>query len=428
MHTQLEDIYRAYLESTGICTDTRAFLKDSVFIALKGANFDGNDFVEEAIKEGCKAVVSDRRQFESNPNVFVVQDTLKLLQDLANHHRKALDIPVIAITGSNGKTTTKELLTASLSTTYQTFSTPGNFNNHIGLPLSILMMGEDIEMAILEMGDSQEGDVLELCEIAEPDTGIITNIGKDHIGGFGSMEANIRAKKELFDWLAAKGKFAFLRSGDSEVEDIVPEGLKLVRFGGKQDTYQLNLVEDSMFFEFTNENDLLFKTELIGSYNLQNAGYAYAISRFYNVEERNIASAFEAYKPKNNRSQLLETDRNQLILDCYNANPSSVELALENFARIDSSNKTIVLGDMLELGHISDAEHQRIRDLAELQNPAHLVLLGAEFAKTTGKSDTAVFTDKELLNKHIQSLGLEHNLVLLKGSRGMKLETLVESL
>ena len=426
--SQLQSIYTSYLSSTGICTDTRAFKKGSLFIALKGANFNGNDFVEEALEKECIGVVSDRQEFANHKNVFVVNNTLKTLQDLANLHRKTLGIPIIAITGSNGKTTTKELLTAALATTYNTFSTPGNFNNHIGLPLSILMMDKQVEIAILEMGDSQEGDVLELCEIAEPNTGIVTNIGKDHIGGFGSMEANIRAKKELFDWLDKNNKFAFIRKGDAEVEAIAPDSLQLVRFGSDEDQYQLKIVEDALFFQFESESGLKYETKLIGSYNIQNAGYAYSISRYYDVPETRIKQAFEDYEPKNNRSQLLETENNTLILDCYNANPSSVELALENLRDIKRKDTTIVLGDMLELGDISDEEHQRIRALAESLKPNHLLLLGNEFGRTVGSDGTAVFSDKEKLVDHIKALSINNHLVLLKGSRGMKLETLVESL
>ena len=361
----IEELYSIYLNCTHICTDSRKVENKSIFFSLQGDNFNGNTYAEIALNNGCSFAVIDDVNYYKDNRYILVDNTLKTLQDLAKYHRSKLKIPIIGVTGTNGKTTTKELLNAVLSKKYNTLATIGNLNNHIGVPQTILKISKFTEIAIIEMGANHLGEIAELCEIAQPNFGIITNIGKAHLEGFGSIEGIIKTKSELYNWIRKKEGTLFV-NGENPILTNLSENTKRITYGNSSNNnYSANIVAANPYLEVelinknTNKLDKI-KSKLVGSYNFENILAAIAIGNYFSVDKNSIINAIESYTPTNNRSQIIKTEQNRVIMDAYNANPSSMEASINNFATIAFDNKVVILGDMLELGNESEKEHLKI--------------------------------------------------------------------
>ncbi len=418
----IKDLYALYLRTKGISTDTRKITAGSVFFALKGANFNGNKFAEEALRKGAEYAVIDEKEFYIDSRTILVDNVLKTLQLLANYHRKQLDIPFIGLTGSNGKTTTKELMKAVLSTEYKVHATEGNLNNHIGVPLTLLSLKEDTQIAVIEMGANKPGDIRELCEIAEPTHGIITNIGKAHLGGFGGLEGVIKTKTELYEFLRETSGHAFV-NGEDELLMQRSRGISRTTYCTQDfcDVWAKNISSD-LFLEIEYQNRKIH-TKLVGDYNFQNALAAICVGKYFNVSDSQIQQALEQYIPDNNRSQIIKTTRNTLIMDAYNANPTSMEKAILNISK--AQNVLLILGDMKELGKWTKEAHQKIVDLVKTIEGADAVLVGENFSHTQNHNFLTFLTAKDAL-KHFENHPVKGRTILLKGSRSMQLETLSE--
>jgi UDP-N-acetylmuramoyl-tripeptide--D-alanyl-D-alanine ligase len=425
----IKELYAIFTDYPVICTDSRAIIPDSIFFALKGGNFDGNQFVKQSLDGGCAFAVSDDMANEGIHGCIVVENVLKTLQDLAEYHRMEFDIPVLAITGTNGKTTTKELVNAVLSQKYQTVCTEGNLNNHIGVPVTLLNINKSTEIAIIEMGANHPGEIATLCEIAHPGFGLITNIGKAHLDGFGNEEGIRKTKGELYDYIEKNRGVIFYNSDDAILTTMAEKTQRtaLVKYGktvmgAKNDS-------NSFLLDFsTVEPDLTIKTHLAGTYNLNNALAAIAVGKYFETPEADIVSALTEYIPTSNRSQLIASSTNTIIMDAYNANPSSMEAAIDNFARLKAENKLLILGDMLELGNDSLAEHQRIREIIKnhgLWNKGKVILIGEIFSQL-GEDTAICFPAKSEAAKYLETQNIDSHLILLKGSRGIGLETLLK--
>lgn len=430
MNEMRKKILEIFLSCNRVCTDTRKIQKGAVFFALKGDNFNGNKFAHDALNNGCDyAVIDEPNVIPAGDNRYILVDNvLTSLQNLATDYKNTLNAKIVAITGSNGKTTTKELTAKVLGMKYKVAATPGNFNNHIGLPLTILSAPKNTEILLLEMGDNQPGDIKELCEIAEPHYGIITNIGKDHIEGFGTFEGNIKSKDELFQYLQEQGGTILYNSIIPYVPELAERVTHKIPYGsGEAIDLKLESCDPFIVYQETS-GTYNYETKLIGKYNFENLLTAYALGLTFDVTVDDIHQALCNYEPKNNRSQYIQTKAgNDVILDAYNANPSSVEPALENFNELDTSKKKlIILGDMLELGNSSAEEHENIVML--LRNLAFddVVLVGTEFAKVAGDFLSFKSTDDAL--NHFNENPVKERAVLVKGSRGLKLERVLDSL
>lgn len=397
-----------------------------MFFALKGDNFDGNTFTKEAIARGAKFVVIDNPQFQEEPYTILVDNVLKTLQQLASFHRDYLGLKIIALTGSNGKTTTKELINVVLSTTYKTSATIGNLNNHIGVPLTLLSMTKDTEIGIVEMGANHQKEIELLCSIAKPDFGYITNFGKAHLEGFGGIEGVIKGKSEMYTYLISNDKSIFINSDDPTQVEKTSEG-ETIRFGTKPDNESIiTLVKADPFVE-VKFMDTIIQSNLIGAYNFGNISAATAIGNYFHVPVSQIKKAIEGYIPDNNRSQIINKGTTKIILDAYNANPSSMTAALQNLDKQNHPNRMIVLGDMFELGDAAYTEHQSIRNLVESLDFNVKILIGENFYKTKNNTSTIdyfkSFTDfREASEKY----DFENTLILIKGSRGMALERVLD--
>jgi UDP-N-acetylmuramoyl-tripeptide--D-alanyl-D-alanine ligase len=419
-------LHQRFLECTGACTDTRSIAPQSLFFALKGPNFNANAFAGEALTQGSRYAVVDDPAVVKDERFLLVPDVLKALQDLARHHRRTFNIPVIGITGTNGKTTTKELVHAVLSAERPTLATSGNLNNHIGVPLTLLRMNAEHRIAIIEMGANKVGDIAELVAIAEPTHGLITNIGRAHLEGFGSYEGVITAKSEMYGFLGGHNGTLFVNADDALLMKK-SAGMKRVTYGRSAGADTSGDTVSSgpfmaMVFAGRDEEAYHVTTQLIGDYNLPNALAAVAIGQYFGVPDQRVAEALTAYAPSNSRSEFRDTGRNQLVMDAYNANPTSMAAALRNFAEMASDRpKLAILGDMLELGAESRKEHDAIVALVhELKLDAHFV--GPEFQRSTAdRSHPHAAALMEALTKE----PLTGHLVLVKGSRGIKLETVV---
>lgn len=421
----IEELYSIYKSHPFITTDTRNILTDSLFFALKGDNFNGNKFAEDALAKGCSYAVVDEKEYVTNENILLVDNVLKTLQELAKYHRSTFKIPVIGITGTNGKTTSKELINAVLSTQYNTFATKGNLNNHIGVPLSLLSVTPKHEIAIIEMGANHVGEIEFLCNISNPDFGIITNVGKAHLEGFGSFENVIKTKTELYQSIV-KHKGKLFVNADNPILTDKASGIDNIYYGKDENNFVSgNLLENEETLTFTyNKNTI--KTNLVGNYNFENALAAIAIGKYFGIDDNNIKSALESYTPTNNRSQLIKKGSNSIIMDAYNANPVSMKAALLSLAKNLNSKKLAILGDMRELGKYSNDEHKQIIDLlSELNINAYLV--GPEFSKVE-QSSFKTFENADQLSQFIENGKIEDTLLLIKGSRGIKLETVLESI
>lgn len=423
----IDQLYTAFLDHPIICTDSRNILSGSIFFALKGDNFDGNEYALEALEKGATMAVIDDPALQNDERCFYVDNVLITLQELAKHHRKQLKIPLIGITGTNGKTTTKELCGAVLSKKYKTFYTQGNLNNHIGVPLSILSIDKDIEIAVIEMGANHIGEIASLCEISQPDFGLITNIGIAHLEGFGSFENIIKAKTELYHYLVKRPNGLVFVNADNDILTQQLPSLEKITYGQQITDYQYELIEDGAFacLEWKHHK---IQSNLIGSYNTENIMAAICIGGYFKVDTNDITSAIEEYLPTNYRSQVLQTDNNYIILDAYNANPSSMTEAISNFSRLNKENKVVVLGDMFELGDYSEIEHQNIVEFIMQQQFEEVILIGPEFSHTTAKSVFLKFNNVTDVINYLSKHPLKHKSILLKGSRGMKLETLIDVL
>lgn len=409
---EIKQLYNLYSKYFLVDTDTRKIRKNTIFFALKGENFNGNSFAEEAIKKGAILSIVDEKEQVKNSNIILVDNTLETLQKLANYHRKQLSIPLIALTGSNGKTTTKELINAVFLKKYNTTATLGNLNNHIGVPLTLLSMTPNTEIGIIELGANNHKEISFLSNIAEPDFGYITNFGKAHLEGFGSIEGVIKAKCELYDFLIKNNKIIFVNPRD-KVQIEKTKKANTVFFDEA-----IEIIEVNPFVKLK-YNGLEIKSNLIGTYNIDNIMASITIGKYFDVSPEEIKNAIESYIPTNNRSQIIKTENNQIVLDAYNANPTSMKVALENFNLILSS-KTIILGDMFELGKASLTEHQKIVDLATEYNFETIFFVGENFYKT--ETNHYKFKTFEDLRNHLQSSSIKNNYILIKGSRGMKLE------
>lgn len=427
----IEELHVKFLECSGVSTDSRTVPEGCLFFALKGPNFDANTFAGDALKKGARYAVVDDPDISQDDRCLFVPDTLKALQELARYHRRRFDIPVIGITGTNGKTTTKELMAAVLGSTFPTLATTGNLNNHIGVPLTLLRLTGEHKMAIIEMGANKPGDIAELAAIAEPTHGLITNIGKAHLEGFGDYQGVLRTKTELYDAVKAGNGLLFVNSDD-------PVLLREAQ-GARTFTYGTTATAEvhgrtrragqflSLAFVGVDNAEHGADLRLIGDYNLPNALSAVAVGRYFGVPDEKIAKALAAYQPGNNRSQFKDTGKNHLVLDAYNANPTSMAAALENFAHMASDRpKLVILGDMLELGNGSAEEHATIVALVERAG-LRRYFVGPRFSVATGNAPRS-YPDAASLLAELGHRPINGYLVLLKGSRGIGLETLVPAL
>lgn len=426
----IENLYSIYLAHPVICTDTRAVTKDCLFFALKGDNFDANTFAEKAIAQGAAYAVVDNPAYAVSDKYILVDDSLSQLQALATYHRKQLQIPVIGLTGSNGKTTTKELIRAVLAEKYTVFATKGNLNNHIGVPLSILSISQAVEIAVIEMGANHQKEIAFLCNIAQPTHGLISNVGMAHLEGFGGFEGVKKGKAELYTHLATNNGTAFLNAANTDLSAMLLQAnpSKVITYNTAMPNTVHGVLRNSdpmLDFEWSvNDDTYKGKANLTGVYNFENVLAAIAIASFFEVSPAQINNGLANYFPTNNRSQLTKTERNTIICDFYNANPSSMAAALKNIEALQAPLKTAILGDMFELGEQADAQHQDIITKALKAGLNNVIFVGSYFFKH--KNDDALFfnTPKEAA-KYLEENPLKDELILLKGSRGMALEQLL---
>ena len=425
---KIEKLHRLFLKFNGVSTDTRSIAHGALFFALKGENFNGNDFAKKALDSGASYCIIDEQQFQSNTRFILVPNVLKTLQELANFHRKYLNIPIIAITGSNGKTTTKELINSVLDQRYKTHATQGNYNNHIGVPLTLLQMDESVDIGIVEMGANHIGEIAKLCQISVPNYGYITNFGKAHLEGFGSAAGVVKGKCELYDYLKINKGIVFIYGDDEKQVQQIGSYKKAHVFSDKNSSnIQVSITSETPFISFESQGCTM-ESQLVGVYNFSNAAAAIAIGCFFEVSLENIKKGIESYTPNNNRSQIIQKGSNTIILDAYNANPSSMEVALDNFNSMKSPFKIVILGDMFELGVHSRSEHQAVIDEVNSLNFSSAYYVGSHFFELASDSSKASFfkTTKSFRNQ-LQSLVFKDALILIKGSRGMALETLLDS-
>lgn len=424
---EIKNIYSKFLECTSVSTDTRKIEQNSLFIALKGENFDANTFAKQALEKGAKFVIIDNDNYFIDERTIVVKDTLQTLQELSQHHRKQLNIPIIALTGSNGKTTTKELINAVLSEKYRTTATIGNLNNHIGVPLTLLRLNNETEIGIIEMGANHQKEIELLCSIAEPDFGYITNFGKAHLEGFGGVEGVIKGKSEMYTYLKDNNKTAFVNLDDTIQKEKTHE-IKRYTFSvneSKTDVHILS-VEANPMVKIT-LNGKTIQSNLIGLYNANNINAAIAIGEYFEVDINAIKNAIEKYIPENNRSQMIQKNNNEIILDAYNANPSSMNEALKNFFQLKKEPKIAILGDMFELGNDSFEEHQKIIEICFGKNDIEFYFIGKHFSQSEKKvNHMRFFEDFDSFQNHLKTKEITNTLILIKGSRGMALERSLE--
>lgn len=425
----IAELYILFRQSTGLSTDTRRIDEGNLFFALKGDNFNGNGFALKALEAGASHAVVDDPDLEDHAQLIQVNDVLSCLQDLATYHRQQFDIPLIAITGSNGKTTTKELIALVLESHYPVHYTKGNFNNHIGVPLTLLAMPMGTEVAVIEMGANHQGEIADLCRIARPTHGLITNVGKAHLEGFGGFEGVKIGKGELYAYLAQHNGLAFINRDEPHLTEMVAEVKTKLFYEKRQQPglFRIQLLDDSNFlalaFHDYEGRETVIQSQLIGAYNFHNIMAAVALGVYFKVPSERIKVAVEAYLPKNNRSQLMEWEGNTIILDAYNANPTSMEHALLNLKWQKEEGKVAILGDMLELGTTSPAEHLRIAEIAHQITP-QLVLIGQEFERAAQQLEVTHFLHVAELKPWFMQQAYQNQLILVKGSRGMGLERL----
>lgn len=426
----IQRLYAIFLQHPVITTDSRDCPKDSIFFALKGETFDGNAYAKAALDKGCAYAVVDEPQYadEDDERIILVENVLTTLQALANYHRRQLGITIVGVTGTNGKTTTKELIAAVLSKKFNTLYTKGNFNNHIGVPKTLLQLTSDHEMAVVEMGANHPGEIKTLVNIVEPDYGIITNVGRAHLLGFGSFEGVIRTKGELYDFLREHGGKVFLNNDNEHLKGIV-NGIETIRYGQQEAeglTVKGELVDCNPYLRFS-WNGHEVQTQLIGSYNIDNALAAATIGTYFGVSEDDISQALADYVPSNNRSQLVRTDKNTVIVDAYNANPTSMKAALENFGFI-KGQKMVVLGQMGELGDVSKEEHKKVVDMLAGMYLEQVWLVGEEFRKAETPERFRLFNNVDEIKELLKTNPLNGMTILVKGSNSTRMFELPEYL
>lgn len=434
----MKELYKIFQKHSIVCTDSRNCPKDSIFFALKGENFDANKFALSALEKGCSYAVIDDEKYKTDERFILVDDVLETLQKLATYHRKQLKTRIIGITGTNGKTTTKELIARVLGEKYNVHYTQGNFNNHIGVPLTLLQLTDKHEIAVVEMGANHPEEIRFLAEIVSPDFGIITNVGKAHLEGFGSFDGVMKTKRELYENVNSNGGKIFINTGNSflttmskragfrlpntvlsyELNCELSKHIAVGRVTGNTPTLQMKCK--------TSRGEFSVSTNLIGTYNAENVLAAVAIGTYFDVDNDAIKKSLEAYQPTNNRSQLKETKRNHLIVDAYNANPTSMTAAINNFIKMEVENKMLILGDMLELGTAAKQEHQKVVDLLVKKEQKNVMLVGSCFAQTTNPFLT--FKNVDELNEYLTKNKFKGNYILIKGSHGIHLENTIEKL
>lgn len=431
---EISELYQIFLQCPRITTDSRNCPQNSIFFALKGANFNGNAFAKVALEKGCSYAIIDEKEYyeEGNKKIILVDDSLETLQKLANYHRRQLGVKIIAITGTNGKTTTKELIATILSEVHNVLYTQGNMNNHIGVPLTLLQMTNRHNLAVIEMGASHPGEIKELTNIVEPNFGIITNVGKAHLEGFGSFEGVLHTKGELFDFLRGREDNTVFINNENKYINSIADGLLKIKYGTEDGLYvNGEIISSDPFMSFRwkagkNGEYTEVRTHLIGAYNFENAMAAVAIGRFFGVDAKHIKLALENYYPSNNRSQFKKTQNNQLIIDAYNANPTSMTAALANFNKIQAENKMLILGDMRELGVESLSEHQNIIDLIVEYGFKDVILVGSQFAET--RNNFECFPNVMALADSLKKNCPMNKTILIKGSNGVHLEKIIDLL
>jgi UDP-N-acetylmuramoyl-tripeptide--D-alanyl-D-alanine ligase len=451
MNHSTEELYRIYLDHPFICTDTRSIKPGSIFFCLKGANFNGNSFASDALGKGAAFAVIDESEFKLDERYILVSDVLSALQQLASHHRSLLKIPVIGITGTNGKTTTKELIHAVMKKKYNTVATAGNLNNHIGVPLTILSVGINTEIVIVEMGANHQGEIAQLSSLARPDYGIITNISKAHTEGFGSYENIVKTKNELYQFIRSTNGKLFVNSENPLLMELSHD-IPRILFGNHKDSLCSAEILDSnpfLILKYSiNKKELLttnyeLRTNIIGSYNLENILASICIGTYFNIPPDDILQAIEDYKPGNYRSQFISTQKNKIIMDAYNANPKSMEFAISNFAALNMKNKIAIIGDMFELGKDAEEEHLKVIDLLKKQSFQKIYLVGQVFYSLISNmkvsnliSDNLIsdntnfesFPDSQSACSHFLKNPISSKSILIKGSRGVKLEKILDTL
>lgn len=424
---EISELYNFYLQHPSVTTDSRKLQKGDIFFALSGTNHNGNEYILAALRQGASLCIGDDMSLPEDDRIVKVQDVLNCLQQLACRHRESFSIPFIGITGSNGKTTTKELVHAVLSKKYKCYTTAGNLNNHIGVPLTLLAIKNDAEIAIVEMGANHREEIKSYCAYTHPTHGLITNVGKAHLEGFGSEEGIRKGKGELFDYLAATDGTVFLNADYSYLSEMAKVFSKIVTYGCKEGTFRGEVIKDKemLAFKMVGGADIpLIQTNLVGGYNLPNALAAVCIGKTFGVEDADIKIALEEYQPGNSRSQHLRKGDNVIILDAYNANPSSMKAAIENFAAMKGENKVLYLGAMKEMGDQCATEHQSLTQLLEEFDWKEVVLVGNEFKGVSG--DYKYFEKTAEAHEWFKLQHYAHCNILIKGSRSMAMEKVIE--
>jgi len=424
---EIKDIHKLFLQSNDIVIDTRKVNKNSFFIALKGDKYDANMFAKEALEKGAIYAIIDNPDYYIDHRTIIVQNSLVTLQELAKYHRNYLKLPIIALTGSNGKTTTKELIQAVLSKKYKTKATLGNLNNHIGVPLTILSFNSETEIGIVEMGANHQKEIQFLCEITNPDFGYITNFGKAHLEGFGGVEGVIKGKSEMYDYIRHNDKKVFVNI-DDKIQEEKTKGLNRITFSTEIDNANVfikNITANPLVNILFNNS--IIKSHLIGLYNANNINASITIGHYFGISDEDIKSSIESYIPDNNRSQLLSKNTNEIILDAYNANPSSMLVALENFIQLEKNNKVIIIGDMFELGNESIEEHESIVNYLKKEDQITCYFIGKYFyLNKNSKNNHFFYKDFESFVSFLNENHFSNKTILIKGSRGMALERVLE--
>ncbi|MGC4056555.1 MAG: UDP-N-acetylmuramoyl-tripeptide--D-alanyl-D-alanine ligase [Chitinophagaceae bacterium] len=426
---EISNLYTLYQQYPSVQTDTRKIQEGDIFFALRGPSFNGNSFAHQALQSGASFAVIDDPEFKTDERCILVDDVLRTLQALAQYHRRQFNIPFIAITGSNGKTTSKELVTTVLSRKYRTYATEGNLNNHIGVPLTILKIHKDAEIAVIEMGANHQREIASYCEIALPDYAIINNCGKAHLEGFGGIEGVRRGKGELYDFIRINGGTIFINSDLDYLQEMAAGIENRVSYGSANATYTGSVSDDSITLRLQANAPgytIEIKSNLVGDYNFANLMLAFAAGNYFDVDKADIKAALENYYPDNSRSQLVEKGTNRVILDAYNANPTSMRAAIDNFAGLTGSNKMLWLGAMKEMGDAEAAEHQDLVEYIGRWDWTSVILVGKEFEPFRGKYHW--FPDSAEAAAFVSAEKPEHSLILIKGSRGSKMERIYEVL
>ena len=424
---EINSIYQLFLKCRGVSTDSRKLESGSLYISLKGPNFNGNSFAKEALDKGASYAIVDEKEYAINDSYILVDDCLDTLQELATHHRRNSKAKILALTGSNGKTTSKELIYSVLKSKLNTIATTGNLNNHIGVPLTLLSIQAETQIAIVEMGANHLREIEMLCNMAEPDYGYITNFGKAHLEGFINLQGVIKGKSELYTYLMGKSGLIFINNKDPKQIEITNNYSNKFTFGETESNanYSVKTVNPKISMSI---EDVTINTNLFGEYNVENIASAICIGKYFGLSNLEIKKGVESYIPNNNRSQILEKGSNKIILDAYNANPTSMKLTLANFNEMDEKNKIVFVGDMYELGENSHEMHQDIVETIEKMNFDQSYLLGDLFSKTKFSSKIKAFSTLEDLNNSVKLKEISNATILIKGSRGMQLEKILDFL